>query len=321
MTQFYGDRRYTCCMVRREFLKTAALGFGAAGSSGAALPRRRYRDGVELSIIGFGGIVVVGLEQAVADRLVAQSVDRGVNYFDVAPSYGDGEAELKLGPALQPYRRQVFLACKTQRRDAAGARQELERSLERLRTDHFDLYQHHAVTKLEEVEKIFAPGGAQEAFLKARQEGKIRYLGFSAHSVEAALAMLDRFAFDSVLFPVNFVCYSQGNFGPQVVARAHERGAARLALKALAYTRRTPGTDRKRSASPKTWYEPVPDRELAALALRFTLSEDITAAIPPGDENLYLLALELAAGFRPLTGPERERLLAAARGVEPLFRA
>jgi predicted aldo/keto reductase-like oxidoreductase len=309
-------------MRRREFLMTAAAGTLGAGASAAGnLPRRRYRDQVELSIIGFGGIVVVGLEQQEANRLVAESVELGVNYFDVAPSYGDGEAELKLGPALQPYRKQVFLACKTQQRDAAGARRELERSLERLRTDHFDLYQHHAVTRLEDVERIFAPGGAQELFLKAREEGKVRYLGFSAHSVAAALALLDRFPFDSVLFPVNFVCYSQGNFGPQVVARARERGAARLALKALAYTRWPKGTDRTKTATPKTWYQPVTDPELASLALRFTLSEDITAAIPPGDEQIYRVALRLALGFRPLSAEERKQLLGSAAGVEPIFRA
>jgi len=309
-------------MQRRQFLRTAAAApLGVEGSGARPLPRRRYRDNVELSIIGFGGIVVVGLEQQEANRLVAESVELGVNYFDVAPSYGNGEAELKLGPALQPYRKQVFLACKTQQRDAAGARRELERSLERLRTDHFDLYQHHAVTSLEDVERIFAPGGAQELLLKARDEGKVRYLGFSAHSVAAALAMLDRFPFDSVLFPINFVCYSQGNFGPQVVARARESGAARLALKALAYTRWPAGTDRKKTRTPKTWYQPVADEKLAQQALRFTLSEDVTAAIPPGDEKLYRLALQLAAQFRPLSPGERKQLFALAAGVEPIFRA
>jgi len=124
-----------------------------------------------------------------------------------------------------------------------------------------------------------------------------------------------------VLFPVNFVCYSQGNFGPQVVARARERGAARLALKALAYTRWPQGTDRTKTATPKTWYQPVTDPELASLALRFTLSEDITAAIPPGDEQIYRVALRLALGFRPLSAQERKQLLGSAAGVEPIFRA
>ncbi len=303
-------------MQRRDFLKAAAVAPGIAAASGT-LPKRPYRDGVQLSIIGFGGIVVIGMEQKEAGRIVAESVDRGVNYFDVAPSYGDGEAETKLGEALRPHRSRVFLACKTTKRDAEGARAELERSLQRLHTDHLDLYQFHAVTTPKDVEEIFGPRGAAETFARARQQGKVRYLGCSAHSEEAAIAMLDRLALDSILFPINFVCFSQANFGPKVIAHAREKGAARLALKSLAHTPYARGADRSRH--PKAWYEPIEDRELAAKALRFTLSEDITAAIPPGDETIYRMALDLAAGFKPLTGKERDELLASAKGTKPLF--
>ena len=146
----------------------------------------------------------------------------------------------------------------------------------------------------------------------------MRYLGCSAHSVEAALALMDRFPLDSILFPVNFVLFAQGNFGPQVLARAKEKGIARLALKAMAYTRVPAGAKR---TYPKCWYVPVDDRSLARQALRFTLSEDVTAAIPPGDERLYEMALDLAAGYQPLSPAERKRLLARAEGVDPLFRA
>jgi len=309
-------------MQRRVFLKSAvAGGVVSKAAAGGPLPRRRYRDEVELSIIGFGGIVVVGAEQREADRRVKASFDRGVNYFDVAPSYWDGEAEQKLGLALRPLRQRVFLACKTQRRDAAGARAELEQSLKRLHTDHFDLYQFHAVTTLKEVDEILAPGGAAEAFLKAREQGKVRYLGCSAHSVEAALAMMDRFKLDSILFPFNFVCFGQGHFGPQVIARAKEKGVARLALKALAHHPWPKGTRQKETAYPKCWYKPVDDPKLARQALYFTLSEDITAAIPPGDEKIYEMALELAAGFKPLSAREREKLLISTAGLEPIFRA
>ena len=225
-------------MERRDFLKTAVAGPAAAQliAAGRQVPKRTYRDNVKLSVIAFGGIVVVGMEQKDADREVAASVDRGINYFDVAPSYGKGEAEEKLGPALKPYRKNVFLACKTQMRDAAGARAELEHSLKRLHTDHFDLYQFHAVSSMDDVGKILAPGGAAETFVKARQEGKVRFLGLSAHSAEAAIALMDRMKLDSILFPVNYVLFSQGNFGPQILAKAKEKGMARMALKGLAYT-------------------------------------------------------------------------------------
>jgi aryl-alcohol dehydrogenase-like predicted oxidoreductase len=302
-------------MERRDFLKSAAV-VAAPAAAGKTLARRPYRDNIQLSIIGFGGIVVVGQEPDAAAREVAAAVDRGVNYFDVAPSYGKGEAEIKLGNALRPYRKNVFLACKTQKRDAAGARAELEQSLGRLHTDHFDLYQFHAVTSMEDVEQILGPGGASETFRKAREEGKVRYLGCSAHSAEAALALIERFPLDSILFPINYVCYGESNFGPRVVARAKEKGVARLALKALARTRNEKGAPRK---YPKCWYEPIDDREQARQALRFTLSEDITAAIPPGDERMFRMALELAAEFKPLSPAERKRLLASAKGIKPLF--
>ncbi len=305
-------------MQRRSFLAAAGAAVTSLAAARAEIPKRPYRDNVSLSVIGFGGIVVVGMEQKDADREVAASIDRGINYFDVAPSYADGEAEVKLGIALRPYRKNVFLACKTQRRDAAGARQELERSLQRLHTDYFDLYQFHAVSSTKDVEAILGPGGAAELFFQARRDGKARYLGFSAHSAEAALALMDGFPTDSVLYPVNYVLYAQGGFGPQIMAKAKAKGAARLALKALAHTRLEKGAAR---THPKCWYKPIEDAELARQALRFTLSEEVTSAIPPGDERLYRLALDLAAGHKPLTAAERKNLLASATGLEPLFRA
>src|SRR5207253_6320252 len=125
----------------------------------------------------------------------------------------------------------------------------------------------------------------------------IRYSGFSAHSAEAALAAMDRFDFDSILFPTNYVNYFQANFGPQVVARAEQKGIGRLALKALA---RTPWAEGQARSFAKTWYEPITDPREAELALRFTLSQPITAAIPPGEEPLFRRALDIADRYRPL---------------------
>ena len=134
------------------------------------IPKRRYRDEVKLSILGLGGMLLVDLDQKEADKIVAQSFERGINYFDVAPFYGNGEAEKSLGIALEPYRNRAFLACKTLERSASGALAELDESLRRLRTDFIDLYQFHAVADEEEVEEIFAPGGACDAFMLARQK-------------------------------------------------------------------------------------------------------------------------------------------------------
>lgn len=273
------------------------------------------RTGVELSIIGMGGIVVMDLPQPEANRIVAESIDRGVNYFDVAPSYGN--AEERLGPALAPYRNQVFLACKTADRSAEGARKELEQSLRRLQTDHFDLYQLHGMTTEEDFERATGPGGALETLVKARQDGLVRFLGFSAHSVPVALKLMDIFPFDSILFPFNWVNFWNGNFGPQVLEQAVKKGIGRLALKAMARAPWPEGAPRRYR---KTWYEPVDDPELAALALRFTLSQPITAAIPPGEPSLFRLALDIAEHFTPITPEEEKELKERAAGLTPIFR-
>jgi aryl-alcohol dehydrogenase-like predicted oxidoreductase len=281
------------------------------------MEKRAYGNtGEQLSIIGFGGILVMNAEPEAAARIVAEAVDRGINYFDVAPSYGN--AEERLGPALEPYRDRVFLACKTGKRSRDEAAAELRESLQRLRTDHFDLYQLHALTTREELEQVFAPGGAMEAFVAARDQGLVRYLGFSAHSVETALEALERFPFDSILFPTNWVNYFQANFGPQVVARAQEKGVARLALKAMARTLWPEGTTERPFA--KCWYEPITDPEEASLAVRFTLSQPITAAIPPGEERFFRMALDIADRFQPITDAELADLQRRAQGLKPIFR-
>jgi aryl-alcohol dehydrogenase-like predicted oxidoreductase len=281
------------------------------------MEKRRYKDGIDLSIIGFGGMILAGMEQRDCDAMVAESVEAGVNYFDVAPSYGNGEAEVKMGHALAPFRSEVFLACKTFMREAGGAGRELDQSLRRLGTECLDLYQFHALVKESEVERIFGPGGAVEAVTRAREQGKVRFVGFSAHSVEAALAMMDRMAFDSVLFPVNFVLYAKGNFGPQVLERAGRLDVARVALKSMAHS---PWLRQEKHDYPNCWYRPVVDPELARQALRFALSEDVTAVLPPGDARLFRMARRFAQDYAPMSATERAALLESAAGLEPLFR-
>ncbi|HOL55318.1 MAG TPA: aldo/keto reductase, partial [bacterium] len=166
-------------------------------------------------------------------------------------------------------------------------------------------------------EVAMGPGGAMETFVKAKDEGLIRYIGFSAHSVEVALKLLDAFQFDSVLFPLNWVNYFNANFGPQVVEKAMAKGVARLALKAMAKTVIPEGQSRKYE---KCWYLPVDEPELASLALRFTLSQPITAAIPPGEPKLFKMALDIAEKFTPITEEEIRLLKEKAKGLEPIFR-
>ncbi len=308
-------------MRRREFLK-ALMGMALFPgpylfAEGKQLPRRPYgKTGIELSIIGLGGVSVIKIPQRQANNIVHWAIDHGLNYVDVAPTYGN--AEEVLGIALKGYRDKIFLACKTLKRTKKEALQELHNSLKRLKTDHVDLYQFHAISKMEDVEKIFGPGGAMEAFLEAKEKGLIRFIGFSAHSVKAALAAMDRFRFDSVLFPINFTLYFKENFGPQVIRKAQEKGTAVLAIKALAKGRWPKGANRK--AFPKCWYQPVSDPEQASMALRFTLSQPVTAAIPPGDERLFQLALKIALDYKPIRPAEIGKLRKIAQTAEPIFK-
>lgn len=319
-------------MERRDFLKqsaAAAAGLAASesllqplaasetGAAGRTIPRRPLgKTGEQLSIIAMGGIVVMDVDQTFANNSVAEAVDRGINYIDIAPSYGN--AQERMGPALKPYRNRVFLAGKELARDKAGAQKELDESLRQLQTDHIDLFQLHALTKVEEVHKALGPGGAIEALVAAKKAGKVRFLGFSAHSTEAALTAIDQFDFDTVLFPINFVMYSQANFGPQIVQRAREKQMGMLAIKAMAKTV-WPASEKKGHPYDKCWYKPAALPQQAELALRWTLSQPVTAAIPPGDINYFRLAMEVAERFTPVNESETKTLMAQAEGLEPLF--
>ncbi len=313
-------------MQRREFMKQAAIAAAvtsasnvkAAGktSSNPIAKRTLGKTGERLSIIGFGGIVVTDEQPDAAANIVAEAVDRGINYFDVAPSYGN--AQERLGPALAPYRKNCFLACKTEGRKKDDSRAQLEQSLKLLKTDHVDLYQFHALTKMTELDTVLGPGGAMETMEAAKKEGKIRYIGFSVHSVETALAAMDRYKFDTVLFPLNWLLVSQADFGTQILKKAQEKQMGILCLKSMAKTV-WPADQKKDHPQPKCWYQPARFPDEASLGLRWTLGHPITAAIPPGDEKYFRLAMDVAQNYKPLEPHEEQALLSGGHGLEPIF--
>lgn len=318
-------------MERRDFIKQAAIAAAAVVSTPGInaldakpgvnhtqpIARRRLgKTGEQLSIIGFGGIVVMDENPSAAVNIVSEAVDRGINYFDIAPSYGN--AQERLGPALKPYRNRSFLACKTEGRMKADSRAQLEQSLKLLNTDHLDLYQFHALTKMTDLDKVLGPGGAMETMEAAKKEGKIRYIGFSVHSVETALAAMDRYDFDAVLFPLNWVLVTQANFGLQILKKAREKQMGVLCLKSMAKTV-WPANEKKNHPEPKCWYQPARFPDEAAMGLRWTLGHPITAAIPPGDERYFRLAMDVAQSYEPLAPHEEQALLNGARGAEPIF--
>jgi len=313
-------------MKRRSFIRNSALGslaltipairsFGNSFTADFQIPKRILgKTGEELSVIGFGGIMLNNNPQDFANELVAKAYDLGVNYYDVAPNYGN--AQEKLGPALKPFRKNSFLACKTHMRDAVGAQNTLEDSLNKLQTDYFDLYQLHALSSVEQVEQVFAVGGAMETIIRAKKEGKIKHVGFSAHSVDAALLAMRNYDFDSILFPINFACWNAGNFGPQVFAEAEKRGMGILALKAMALTSLDEG---EKDIFKNVWYRPIKDEEIMKMALKYTLSKNITAAIPPGQSTLFLKALEFMNHFERISEEEMQKLSALSKVTKPIF--
>lgn len=315
-------------MKRRVFLKTvggvagaAALGevFGAEQpTKSGPVPRRVLgRTGVELPVVGFPGLALTKVDQARGTTALHWAFDQGVNYFDVAPNYGNGDAEIKMGVGLQGLdRSNYFLACKTHKRDQAGAQMELDRSLQRLKTDHFDLYQlHHLVTPAE-VKAALGPGGALEVILKARDQGKVKYIGFSAHTTKGALEALRGFKFDTVMFPINFVEHYTRGFGKEVLALANQQGAGLIGIKPISW-----GTWPKEGQRNRDWwYRSVERPEQIELALRFALSQaGVAAAIPTSFVDLFEKTVHASRAFRPLDEEAITALRELAANRESIF--
>lgn len=282
------------------------------------LKRKLGRTGKEVSVFGFGGIVVKDMKQENANQIVKEAIDRGINYFDVAPNYGD--AQNKLGPALKPYRDQSILACKTDKRTKAGAEKELHESLELLETDHFDVYQLHGIDDYEEIETALGQGGAIEAFEEAKKEGLIENIGFSCHSQQSALKLMNEYDFDTILFPINWCYWLNRGAGKKVLEKANSRNMGIIAMKALAHKPWPENEDE--NEFPNTWYRPIHDNpELASKALRFTLTKEVDVALSPGDDRMLRLGLDIIENKEKinLTPSELEELKELAAKTEPIF--
>jgi aryl-alcohol dehydrogenase-like predicted oxidoreductase len=282
-----------------------------------SLPQRLLgKTGLKVSIIGFGGIVVMGENPAHAGKVVAEAIEKGVNYFDVSPSYGD--AELKLAPALKPFRKNIHLACKTGQRSRSGAADELKQSLKRLETDYLDVYQLHGLVDVEkDVKPALGKDGAIKTFIEAKKTGVIRNIGFSAHSPAAAITAMNEFDFDTIMFPVNFVTHFNSGLETQVLEQAARQNLGIIAIKAIAKQQLKPNAGSVRY--PKCWYEPYDDHQTVELALNWTLSQNISLAIPSGEENLFRMCLGIAQHHRKLSESQVERLKEIASSLEPIF--
>lgn len=288
------------------------------------IKRMLGRTGYEISAVVYGGIVSMNDGQASSDRYVAWAVEQGVNYFDIAPSYGD--AQEKLGNSLIPYRKDIFLACKTGQRMRREAEEEMKRSLDMLHTDHFDVYQMHGISSMEDVDRAFGPGGVMELMREMKEKGIARKIGITAHSEDAALKALDLYDFDTVLFPFNWHMFLAHGMGQRLVKTAKERGIGLLCMKSMIERAWIDDAERAASKYPKSWCKPfdteAQSAELTA-AVKFAYSLGADAIVPPGNFDHFSFAVrrheEILA--HPFDEGDRELLLAHLETVKdrPFF--
>jgi len=254
--------------------------------------RKFGRTGFDISAISYGGIVSAQDGQDASDRYVAWAIDRGVNYFDVAPTYSD--AEEKLGNSLKPYRSRIHLACKTNIRTRDGAEKDLLRSLELLHTDDFDVYQLHGMANMQEVETAFGPGGVMELVSTLKQRGIARNVGITAHNEDAALKCLELYDFDTVLFPFNWFMHMEHDMGTRLIAAAKKKGMGILCMKAFIERKWDSEEEHKASIFPKSWCKPidVEDTPFGLAAMKYALSLGVDTLIPPGNYASFSFAVD-----------------------------
>jgi predicted aldo/keto reductase-like oxidoreductase len=283
------------------------------------MQKRRFgRTGHQSTVAIFGGAGLGSVTQQVADRAMEQVIAAGVNHIDIAPSYG--HAESVVGPWMVQERKRFFLGCKTTERTEKGAWDELQRSLERLHTDHFDLFQIHAITSIEQLNQVLAPGSVIDAILKAREQRLTKYIGITGHGQNSPAVFMEalrRFDFDTILFPINFVQYAIPKYrrdAEALVAECKKRDVGTMIIKAVGK-----GVWRDQPRTATTWYEPFEDAEHIQQGVNFALSLDVTGLCTAGDVNVLPLFLEACENFTPLNEAEQEALIATAPQFESVF--
>jgi len=296
-------------MDRRGFLKgAAAAGMSMtlsnlleSGQTNPGFPRRALEHtGEQVSILGVGGYHLGRPSEQEAIRIVRTALDNGMNFLDNCWDYNGGDSEVRMGKALgDGYRHKAFLMTKIDGRDANTAAKQIDESLKRLQTDHVDLLQFHEVIRMDDPERIFSPGGGMEAAIKARQAGKLRYIGFTGHkSPQIHKHMLEvadqhQFKFDSVQMPLNVMDAHYESFGKIVLPMLQERNIGVLGMK--------PMGDHIILTSGKV---------TAPECLRYALSLP-TSVVITGCDSMQILqqALEVGRSFRPLSATEQSVLL------------
>jgi len=286
-----------------------------------SIPTQAFGRGGQMSTRAIFGAAALGsVTQGEADRVLELLLRYGVNHIDVASSYG--EAEVRIAPWLARYRSQFYLATKGDERTAKGAREELHRSLERMRVDYVDLWQIHSIADPIEWDVALSPGGALEAAIEAKQQGLIRAIGVTGHGLQIAAThrrSLERFDFDAVLLPYNYLTiqnpYYAENFNA-LVQTCQQRNVAVQTIKSIAYR---PWMGRAHTRS--TWYAPLEDQTDIDRAVHWVLQRSGVFLNTVGDINLLPKVLDAASRFQDGSDPADAEMqaMAARLQMEPLF--
>jgi aryl-alcohol dehydrogenase-like predicted oxidoreductase len=266
----------------------------------------------------FGGASLSSASQAAADKTLEVLLQHGINHIDVAASYGD--AELRVKPWLKREPGHFFLATKTDERGAKEAREQLHRSLDRLGVDHVDLWQLHNLADPIEWDIALSPGGAIEAAVEAREQGLVRWIGVTGHGSQIAAThrrSLERFDFDSVLLPYNFVtmqsAYYAENFDA-LVATCKQRNTAVQTIKSIA---QSPWLGRRKTRT--TWYEPLEAQPDIDLAVWWVLGRTGVFLNTVGDVDLLPKVLDAAGRFEHRPSESEMKSLVERSAAKPLF--
>ena len=283
------------------------------------MEKRRLGRTEHMSTVAILGAAAFSkIDQSNVDKAMEVVISHGVNHIDVAPSYG--HAEERLAPWMVSHRSEFFVGCKTMERTKKSAKAEMMRSLDILGMDHFDLFQIHAITDLQELDQATKTGGAIEALIEAQTEGLTRFIGITGHGVLVPgllLEALRRNDFDTVLFPLNFIQYGLSQYREnteELLRQCRVKDIGTMIIKSI-----TKGPWGTQPHIYNTWYEPFTQLNEIQKAVSFVLSQDITGLCTASDTGLLPLILQACEKFALLSMEVQEEIVNNSSEFEPLF--
>ncbi len=268
------------------------------------------RTGHHSTVVAFGTAALGRVTQDVADAAVEQVLEHGVNHIDIAPSYG--EAMERMAPWMPKIRGQVFLGAKTRERTKEQAWENIRGSMSRLGVESFELFQLHSVGDMEALDQVTGNGGALEALVEMREQGLTRWIGITGHGPEVPrvqLEALDRFDFDTIMFPVSASMFRGREYREDALELLEKAASRNVGVHTIKMIARGGWGGRDRECT--TWYDPHREQEDIDKALWWVLSNPMHTAPSAGDVTLLPKVLDAAERFSPLSDEEMARVVSS----------